>query len=226
MEQTADESKTEHIAKMGHRLGSIYHHLWQETGLTYQLCEEYVELYGTKPERIDLLNEAAPRFFGMVFYVFWDFTLLCIARLTDASKGTLSLRRLPSLVRQTAKAGVEARLKEAIDRCAFAQDWRHRRIAHNSLDLMLNPTANPLTPASRLQVTQALDSIVGVLDAVSMPYLGSRSMFAWKGGRASLGAVALLHVLDDGIQTQNDWLARLERDEVDIADLMRREKGL
>lgn len=224
MEQSADEAKAEYIAKMGPNLGLVYYHLWQETGRTFQLWEEYVELFGTKAERIDLLNEAAPRFFGVLFYALWDFTLLHIARLTDPTKGTLSLLRLPKLVKHTSKADVEAKLNLAIALCGFARDWRNRRIAHNNLELVLNPTANPLSDASRLQVSEALKSIVAVLDAVSMPHLGSTSMFDWKGGPSGLGAAALLYVLDDGIKADNEWRARLERGEVDLEELQARIK--
>jgi hypothetical protein len=150
--------------------------------------------------------------------------LLSVARLTDASKGTLSLRRLPKLVKPTAKADVEAKLRVAIDRCAFAQDWRHRRIAHNDFQLMTNPKANPLSDASRLQVSKALESIVAVLDAVSQPHLGTTNMFDWKGGPAARGAAALLYVLDDGVRAEREWLERFKRGEVGIAETQQRMK--
>ncbi|WP_408068516.1 AbiU2 domain-containing protein [Vineibacter terrae] len=45
--------------------------------------EEYVELYGKRQSRVDLLNEAAPLFFRIVQDALWADTLLHIARLTD-----------------------------------------------------------------------------------------------------------------------------------------------
>ena len=45
---------------------------------------DFVELFGTKETRIDLLNGSAPRFFRIVQNVLWEETLLHLARLTDS----------------------------------------------------------------------------------------------------------------------------------------------
>jgi hypothetical protein len=61
-----------------------------------------VVLFGTKPERIDLLNKAAPALFHMIQERLWDTTLLNIVRLTDppmsAGRSNLTVTRLPSLI--------------------------------------------------------------------------------------------------------------------------------
>ena len=71
---------------MGEELGSLYHALWQEVVWLHTEWGEYVQLYGTKPSRIRLLNEAAPSFFRLVQDGLFETTVLKIARLTDPPK--------------------------------------------------------------------------------------------------------------------------------------------
>lgn len=68
------------VEVMGDDLGSLYHALWNELAWLYSKWEEYVELFGTKPSRIDLLNKAAGHFFRIVQDSLWEESLLHIAR--------------------------------------------------------------------------------------------------------------------------------------------------
>ncbi|MGZ8401653.1 MAG: AbiU2 domain-containing protein [Methyloceanibacter sp.] len=104
---TAQESRERYIAKMGEALGTQFAALWQEVAHLHMSWSEYVELFGTKPSRIDLLNSAAPRFFRILQDALWDETLLHIARLTDSpesgkGKSNLTIRNLPELVDEPA----------------------------------------------------------------------------------------------------------------------------
>src|ERR1700731_4575430 len=64
--QTADEARKKNIEKMGERLGSQYSVLWNEVAILHFQWNEYVKLFGTKPQRVELLNQAASTFFRMV----------------------------------------------------------------------------------------------------------------------------------------------------------------
>ncbi len=57
MDRNTDEAKQANIEKMGEPLGVVYSALCQEVSLMHLEWNEYVELFGTKPERIVLLNE-------------------------------------------------------------------------------------------------------------------------------------------------------------------------
>ena len=100
--RNAEEVKTYHIKSMGKELGPIFHALWNEVAWIYKKWGQYVELFGTKPSRIDLLNNAAPLFFRIVQDTLFEDILVHIARLTDPPKSVgkpnLTIKRLPALV--------------------------------------------------------------------------------------------------------------------------------
>jgi hypothetical protein len=62
--RTAEQAKQDYVRAMGEPLGNLYHALWQEVAWLYVVWQEYVELYGSKSSRIDLLNEARRSFSG------------------------------------------------------------------------------------------------------------------------------------------------------------------
>ena len=83
---TSLENKADHVSKMGEEIGLIYDALWQEIAWIHKKWAEYVALFGTTPERIELLNQAAPSFFRTVQDSMWEDVLLHLARLTDSPR--------------------------------------------------------------------------------------------------------------------------------------------
>ena len=122
--RTAEEELQHNITIMGEELGRQYSALWQGVALLFSNWHEFVELFGTKPERVELLNSAAPGFFGMVQGELWDSILLGIARLTDrsttAGRNNLTIRNLDKLVPDAkTKATVKQLIETAIDNRNF-----------------------------------------------------------------------------------------------------------
>jgi hypothetical protein len=213
--QTSDEAKAANVAVMGEPLGALYSALWQSVALVHVYWKEYVELFGSKPERIDLLNRAAPAFFHMLQDELWELALLRISRLTDppktgrAGRQNLSIQALPALISDaTLKARVTQLVADAVAETAFCRDWRNRRIAHSDLLLALDQPTTPLADASRLNVKTALLSLTAVLNAVAGHYMDSESRFDL-GGRIN-GAVSLLYVLNEGVKVGEAREKRLE----------------
>jgi hypothetical protein len=173
-ERTEVEARREYVAAMGAELGGVFFELRNQCIMLHWKWQEYVALFGTKPERIELLNEAAGAFFRVVQDTLWEDVLLRIARITDparsAGSDTLSLQRLPFLVETTFRREVEALLQECLSKCTVARDWRNRRIAHNDLVLATEMSARPLAPASRQNVKDALHAVVKLLNAVQEHY--------------------------------------------------------
>lgn len=187
---------------------------------------EYVELFGTKPTRIELINKAAGDFFRIIQDGMWEDSLLHIARLTDsprtAGKDNLSIRTLPELItdatiRETVEKAIAAALKES----EFARDWRNRHIAHKDLKLALKEGAEPLKAASRAAVKSALAAIAEVLNTISRAFMDSTTIYEGLGARN--GAVSLLYVLDDGLKVEQDRRDRLKKGEIRVDDYARRD---
>jgi hypothetical protein len=205
MIRTAAEAKLEYVERMGADLGCIYHALWQHIARVHQKWGEYVELFGQKPSRVELLNRAAPSFFRIVQDALFDDVLLSIARLTDPPKsvgrGNLTLLQLPRHIADAElRDRVSVSLEEAKQRSDFCRDWRNRRIAHADLALSLESAAEPLKVASRQKVADALKTIEATMNAVSAHYLESTTFF--ESSSASGGSLSVLYLLDDGLRAR------------------------
>jgi hypothetical protein len=222
---THDESKRKHIETLGNNLGSLFHELWNEVAWLYTKWGEYVELFGEKSSRIDLLNQSAPMFFRIVQDSLWENVLLHISRLTDPPKScgrqNLSIQSLSSLVDENIKIDITDQIKNAIEKSTFCRDWRNRHIAHRDLKLALDDQAEPLTPASRAMIRDALDSIAKVLNTFSEYYL--KSTIGFDVISETCGAEDLLYILDDGIKAEAERCKRVKSGGYLPDDLLRRD---
>ena len=220
-QSTAEEVLDQYCRAMGPELGKQFGRLWNECAWLHHLWHEYVVLFGSKPERIDLLNDAAGAFFRLVQDTFWDATLLQLARLTDpprsVGKDNLTLERLPGLVHKAIKPETERLVAEIQAKCRFARDWRRRRLAHRDLDLAIGEATIPLAPASRASVRAAIDAIAALLNAIDGHYRDCTTAF--QSVRPPRGAEALLYVLRDGLETRDKWKERLASGHLDPDDL-------
>lgn len=206
--QSAEEAKKTNIAKMGEPLGEMYSALWQAVANVHFHWHEYVELFGSKPERITLINRAAPAFFRMLQDELWEMSLLHLARLTDPAKSmdkqdktNLTIQALPALIQDTkTKAQVIQLIDVAVKETTFCRDWRNRRIAHYDLKLALERPTTPLAEGSRADVTRALKALAAVLNGVASHYIQSQTVFDFGGPLG--GAVSLLHLLDSGLAAE------------------------
>jgi len=66
-ERTADQVRKEHLDKLGPQLGPIFSELRDDFAWLQVKWGEYRELYGTSPERIDLMNSAAGKMRCCIF---------------------------------------------------------------------------------------------------------------------------------------------------------------
>lgn len=191
---------------MGEELGEVYTALWQQVTWLYSKWGEYVALFGTNQDRIEILNATAPAFFKTVQNSLWEDILIHIARITDSSKSAgkenLSVHRLPTLISEDRRETVEELLSSVRETSAFARDWRNRRIAHRDLKLALNHEAKPLKAASRAHVQSALGALSAVLNHLSNSYLGSTTMFEFASEPSAGGALSMLHYLRAGKESE------------------------
>jgi hypothetical protein len=200
--RTAAESKTHNIELMGHELGSQYAELWQEVAMIYERWGIYVQLYGSKPERVHLLNKVAGFTFRIIQDDLWDAMLLHIARMTDppvsmGRNANLTLQNLPDLVDDgETKAAVTQAVEEVMALSEFCREKRNKYIAHRDLNIALNRSAVTLPNGSRTQIREVLKAITKALNIVEKYYKDGQSVF----DIAPLGddALGLLRALDDG----------------------------
>jgi hypothetical protein len=213
--QTTEEHRQQNIDAMGQELGEQYSELWQEIVRLHLTWSEFCELFTKTPKRVEVLNRAAATFFGIVQKTLFEATLLHIGRLTDASKvagrDNLTVRNLSGLILDaTLKAAVSQSVEKAVKAADFARDWRHRRLAHNDLELALNDMrAEPLAEASKKQVDDALDKLADTLNAVAYHYLGSGTIFDLHA--AKNGGSSLIYVLFDGLKERDRRLEPIEQ---------------
>lgn len=213
-EQSASEHKEAAIQAMGQELGEIFAALWQDVAITNVYWAEYVELYGTKPTRIKLMNNAASFFFHMLQEELWLMNLLHLSRLTDPAvspgkpvKTNLSIRALVNPITDALfKVSVARLCTEAEKATEFARDARNRIIAHTDLKLALNHPTDPLKDGSRAQVKEALVKIAETLNAVAKHYGLATTRFDMT-PRAH-GASDLVLLLDEAVEMRE---ARFER---------------
>lgn len=222
---TSEEAYQRNIDAMGQNVGSIYSQLWQELVWLYRTWAEYVTLFGTKESRVMLLNSAAPAFTRIVQDSLWDGIILHIARLTDPPKSmgkrNLSVRALEEAVADNAlKVKVSSAVEKALDASDFCRAWRNRHLAHRDLHLALRTGGEPLKPASRLKVKEALGALSDVLNVLSRHYFDSTTLFDVdvRIGGGPGGAMSLLYYIDMGVEAERLRQGRLESGNFDPTD--------
>ena len=201
--RTAPEVEAEFRARMGDELGTVFYRLWNECGWLHLKWHIYRDLFGTSPERIALMNRAAPMTCRVFEDSLWDDVLLHICGLTDPAQSggqhNLTIRALPMLAGEIAD-----RLEPAIAAARQKSDplrvWRNKRISHRDLLVATNRSPEPLPPTSRQTVTEAIDALVAVLHIVEQHYCqNAGTMF---GVGVAGDAVSLLWFVREGIAAQ------------------------
>jgi hypothetical protein len=222
-EKSGEEVQASYIQAMGHELGELFHETSHELTWMHWRWKQYRTLFGEKPSRIDLLNEAAPLYFRIVQDVFFEDTLLAIARLVgppkSSGKQNLTVERFPPLLADpNLKEQVCTLIEKAKTSAGFAVDWRNRRLAHRDLDLSLGRSLEALPPATREKVEESLSALRDVLNCIEMAYCNDAHTL-YDFSPAPGGAEALLYVIRDGLLREKDRRARWGRGELHDDDI-------
>jgi AbiU2 len=201
---------------MGEPLGEAAYALWSEVALLFRDWGEFVYLFGSHPNRTELLNKAAPLFFRVVQNTLFEATILRIARLTDppksVGKSNLTVQQLPDLADTRINDELTRLVEEAKGAAGFCRDWRNRSIAHRDLQLALSKDADPLPDATIEKVKTAILGLAAILNLLTQYYLNSTTLFEFDGIPG--GAASLLKVVQDGLKLKTERLAALRRGEL------------
>ena len=181
--RSADEVKAEFIQSFPAKTGELACELsWSITHLHLK-WKNYRALFGTSPERIDLLNHAAPGFFGQLDPIMRHDVVLAITRLMDpprtgrhknASLGGL-IELLAPHVGAAELAGWQSELALLNAAVKPLRAVRDRFVAHEDLATTLNYHPQPLPGFSRADVEALLERIRGLFNSIEEKFLGSHA---------------------------------------------------
>ena len=221
---------------MGTELGALYYAISHEVSTLHWRWDQYRELFGEKPSRIDLMNESAPFFFRVFHDTLFESTLLGIARLVGSPESfnnkNLSLQAFDPPTYQRSKPSSPALIVDAVLRAEvialiekakiagqFAMELRNRHIAHRDLGLALkDQSVDPLPEATRANIETALAAIQAVIDRIEFAYCKRYTGYA----RSPWGAKALLFYVRSGLlreREKHECYNRMERHPDDINPL-------
>lgn len=224
--RTAAEAKADNIEKMGPELGAQFSELWQRVVKVHVYWGEFIEMFGTKESRLDIMNESAPAFFHMLQTELSAMILLQLSRITDkpvvAGHKTLTIRNLPSLITDdTARLAVSALVDAALAKTEKCRAHRNMLIAHDNLHLALqDEKAEAVSAPTKREVDEALKAIAEVMRSVSL-HLGDSDMIFDTGNPRVHGFVELLYVMRDGLRAREEREERLRAGKYTPDDLKR-----
>lgn len=126
----------------------------------------YRNLFGTCPERVELLNSISGSFAHTIEVTLFETVLLKLRRINDT--GSTKRNRKPlalGLLLKLADERSDVELKRLINlsrrKSEFAKNWSDKRIAHADYEYRMG--RHELTPASRKKVTDAIDAVAAVI---------------------------------------------------------------
>jgi len=134
-EMRPQEIRAKYLKDMGKDLGPVFHRLRDDLTWLHMKWSQFRKLYGSGPDRVDLLNATAGFFFWMLQQLMWDDILLHIARLTDADQmgkhANLSVQALPQLIDDLClRAEIEELIETLNDQTSVIREHRNKRLAH------------------------------------------------------------------------------------------------
>jgi hypothetical protein len=154
-------------------LSETWQFLHNEVAWLHGRWTMYQQLYGTSPERIELLNRLARTFFGTIQAVQVDEIQLTLSRLGDPAgtgkRRNLTLETLLQEIEALRIDGLAAELRPLLLRfretCEGIVERRNKVIAHNDFQTR-QPGANAIAGASREEIERALDALRTFMRAV------------------------------------------------------------
>jgi hypothetical protein len=206
VQRTAEEVLANYVDRMGQQLGGLFNAISHEVKAIHLRWSQYRILFGETPQRIKLLDEAAPLFFRIVQTVFAEDTVLSIARITSpaksAGRSNLTINRFPVLVTRPTKGHVSELVEATVKASNFTVDPRRRYLAHRDLSLALkDPAVQQLSSLSREQIEGALTALRNLLNYIEGIYCNEQTVYL---SSMPGDAKKLLDVVRHGLARQRD----------------------
>jgi hypothetical protein len=156
-------------------------------------------------ERVKIVNQTAPNFFLACRMTFSDDVFLALSRITDRldthGQDNLVISRLLEHLDQTQHPSLHEELTGLIDAameaCKPFKHHRHKRLAHNDLNMKLKYTTEPLPGITVGDVNRAVKSLQEVLNTFSRYFFDSETHFTVV---ENSGVKALFVYLQKGVE--------------------------
>ncbi len=126
--------------------------------------QDLMELFGENEEQVAMLNAVSGRFFGDIQEIQSNDLILRLTRLTDKNRPTVSVHRLPRLLRRHPQLPkqVELHAAQATAHEKAARDRSNRCIAH------VDRSPDPAARVTYREVKKGLDSVYEAPNTVEM----------------------------------------------------------
>ncbi len=165
-------------------LSEIFEALENELVWIHGRWKMFRQLFGTNELRVQLLNDIAPTFFNQLQYLWCDYVVLEICKLTDP---TTSNRNENLVISQLRKHLDEQRcpdLASALDQqwvcvdrvCGPLRLRRNKTVAHSDFATLLGSNI-PIPGISRQQIEDALHAVRKYVNTFRQHYLGGEMYF-------------------------------------------------
>ncbi|MEM3432777.1 MAG: hypothetical protein QXU79_00690 [Candidatus Micrarchaeaceae archaeon] len=217
---STEETRKRFLSSFPEGMGALAHCLWNEIVHLHLVWKNYRILFGTSPERIDLLNRTAPVFFALLERALRHDVIMRIARLTDppcsdraGKKANASLQRLIADLDPYLDAEFTAELRlemqELQERCKPIRNLRNKLLAHPDLAAMLlKYRLEPLPGISRADIEEMLEKIRGLMGKIEKRFLGGVTQYQ---DTVTIGDAEALVVALERAQEQVQALYRRRR---------------
>jgi len=166
----------------------------------------YRQLYGTSPDRVELLNKSAGTFFNMLQDVLLHDVQLSLSKIGDpAGSGSRENVTLFALHKILLDAGqtiaadkMSAALQKFADACVKVRHRRNKWIAHFDRTTMLNQHITPRIGPSREEIENALAALRDAMNCISRHYTDTTICYEHFSMQAD--GEALVHNLRRGLR--------------------------
>lgn len=166
----------------------------------------YRQLYGTSPERVEVLNQSAGTFFNVLQDVLLHDVQLSLSKLGDpAGTGLRTNMTLEALHQALVSAGQPVaadKMRGPLDifntECSKVRHRRDKWIAHFDLSTMLSEHVNPRVGPSREEIELALSSLRDTMNSVSVHF--TETTIAYEHFSMHSDGEGLLYALRKGVR--------------------------
>lgn len=202
----SDNTLEQYVESMGRDLGSAQYALYEELVWLHAKWTLYKQVFVGSD--MDLLNDTAAGFFGIIQRTLLEDVVLHVSRITDSKKScgrdNLVLAMLPELVEESdLRARVQALVLEARTACEKFRMWRNRSLAHRDLELVRRAESDLLRAVDLDEMETALRACRDVLNTLEYSYQGSQVGYEHVLVSAGDGDM-LLAFLRRGLTLEND----------------------